>query len=123
MSRFRGKRHSKAMHDPAKLPSSVKDALRSAMISEGVPMSDYDDLAWILAQESNGVPGIPNTSGTSTASGLFQMTAANRQDFYPRGEMSVGSAIEEAGGCIRYMEQTYGSATVARCFWEKHHWY
>ncbi len=86
-------------------------------------MSEYDDLAWILAQEPTGVPGIQNMSGSSTASGLFQTTAANRQAFYPRGETSVGSAIEEARGGIRYIEQNYGSAAAARRFWEEHHWY
>ncbi len=117
MSGFRGKRHSKAMHDPAKLPSSATTALRSAMISEGASMSDFDDLAWIMAQESMGVPGIRNLH--NTVSGLFQLTAHSRDTFYPRGQASVGDAAEEARGGIRYIKKTYGSVKAARHFWEK----
>ena len=120
MSGFRGKRHGKRMHDPADLPSSAVSALRSAMILEGTPMSDLDDDEWIMAQESMGATGVRNVH--DTMSGLFQMSEANREAFTPRGEASVGNAVEEARGALRYVKQRYGSAKAARSFWEKHHW-
>ncbi|MGI4957390.1 MAG: transglycosylase SLT domain-containing protein [Janthinobacterium lividum] len=74
-----------------------------------------------MAQESAGVPGARN--GGSTASGLFQLLEAQREQFYPDGDSSVGKPIEEAEGGIRYILNRYGSVAAARRFWEIHHWY
>ncbi len=92
------------------------------MIIEDLPQNDFDDLKWIMAQESMGIPGAPNQQG-STASGLFMVLDDQKKSFYPHGEASVGNAIEEAQGGIRYILTRYGSVAEARRFWERHHWY
>lgn len=53
---------------------SVQQALREAMRLEDVPPGAFDDLLWIMAQESDGVVGGRN--GKSTARGLFQLLRA-----------------------------------------------
>ena len=121
MSNFRARRHGKELKDPKLVPSSSVDALKIAMRLESIPAQQYDDLLWIMTQESVGIPGVEN--GSTTASGLFQMNEAARQAFYPRGDASVGNAIEEAQGAIRYMLSRYGSAAEARRFWDIHHWW
>jgi SLT domain-containing protein len=87
---------------------------------EKIPLADYDDLLWIMAQESSGVVGVRNP--TSTARGLFQLLNS-QSDLNPNGESSFGNAVEECQGGIRYIMGRYHSAKAARRFWEKHHWY
>ncbi len=102
------------------LPQSALDALRQAMLLENLPMSQFDDMAWIMAQESEGVVGIPNNQG-GTAIGLFQLQPSNYH-FYPNGENSIGNAVEEAQGGIRYMRANYGTAAKAKAAWiRKYH--
>ena len=97
-------------------------ALRDAMGREHVPATDYDDLLWIMAQESGGVVGIRNQEGSS-ASGLFQLLVAQQASYYPNGTKSAGNAVEECQGGIRYIKDRYVTVTLARTFWNKHHWY
>ena len=66
------RRHPWKAKDPALVPNASATALRTAMLKEGVPASDYDDLLWIMAQESMGVVGVRNESGSS-ARGLYQL--------------------------------------------------
>jgi len=90
------------------------------MTLEHVQPTEYDDLLWIMAQESGGVVGARNH--TSTARGLFQLLHA-QVDLNPNGERSFGNAVEECQGGIHYIMGRYHSAGAARAFWEKHHWY
>jgi hypothetical protein len=107
-------------HDPAAVPSAVQQALREALRREGVEESHFDDLLWILAQESGGRVGVCN--GASTARGLFQLLRMH-YPLNPNGERSFGNAVEECQGGIRYVMGRYRSAAAARRFWEKHRWY
>ena len=113
--------HAVAFKDPAIVPASVQAALKQAMKAEGVPDSEFDDLLWIMAQESGGKIGIANQQGSS-ARGLFQLLKA-QYSLYPRGEDSLGNAEEECQGGIRYIVGRYRTAAAARAFWEKHRWY
>ena len=92
------------------------------MLKEGVPASDYDDLLWIMAQESMGVVGVRNESGSS-ARGLYQLVREQWDKYYPNGAVSIGNAVEECQGGIRYIKDHYGSVSAARDFWNRHHWY
>lgn len=105
---------------PQMVSQSVQQALREAMRLEGVPPGAFDDLLWIMAQESGGVVGVRNRK--STARGLFQLLRA-QYDLNPKGERSFGNATEECQGGIRYILGRYRTAQAARAFWEKHHWY
>lgn len=107
-------------HDPAAVPPAVQQALREALRREGVEESHFDDLLWILAQESGGRVGVCN--GASTARGLFQLLRMH-YPLNPNGEHSFGNAVEECQGGIRYVMQRYRSAAAAKRFWEKHRWY
>ncbi|WP_217430271.1 hypothetical protein [Sphingomonas bacterium] len=115
------KLRAKPFKDPAKVPPAIQLALRQAMMTEKVPTDQYDDLLWILAQESEGNIGIHNGQG-STARGLFQLLKA-QYHFYPKGEASFGNAVEECQGGIRYIVARFHNAAAARKFWERHHWY
>ncbi|AQS84900.1 hypothetical protein A0U92_09065 [Acetobacter aceti] len=53
---------------------AVQSALRQAMILEGKNSSDFNDLLWIMAQESGGV--VDTRNGVSTARGLFELLKA-----------------------------------------------
>jgi SLT domain-containing protein len=106
--------------DPAAVPPAVQQALREALQREGVAASHYDDLLWILAQESGGRVGVCN--GTSTARGLFQLLHMH-YGLNPNGEQSFGNAVEECQGGIRYVMQRYRSAEAAKRFWVQHRWY
>ena len=107
-------------HNPDDLPSNVRMALREAMRAENVPPQQFDDLLWLIAQESNGKVNARNKK--STARGLFQLLK-NQYSLNPNGERSFGNATEECQGGIRYVMQRYHSATAARAFWFRHHWY
>jgi SLT domain-containing protein len=87
---------------------------------EGVPITQYNDFLWLIAQESAGVPDARNSR--STARGLFQLLRA-QYDLNPNGEKSFGNAIEECQGGIRYVNGRYHSAAAAKKFWQEHHWY
>jgi hypothetical protein len=102
------------------VPLYVQTALRQAMQKEGISLTDFNDLLWILAQESSGRVGVSNSS--SSARGLFQLLRA-QYDLYPNGERSLGNAVEECQGGIRYIYGRYRTARAAREFWEHHHWY
>lgn len=90
------------------------------MRAENVSSSDFDDLLWIMAQESAGVVNARN--GASTARGLFQLLEA-QYTLNPRGAASLGDAKEECRGGIRYIYGRYHSARDAKAFWRSHHWY
>lgn len=105
---------------PNVVPLYVQAALREAMLKEGIPLADFNDLLWIMAQESAGVVGAHNPS--SSARGLFQLLRA-QYGLNPNGENSFGNAVEECQGGIRYIYRRYHAARRAKEFWEKHHWY
>jgi hypothetical protein len=90
------------------------------MSLEGVPLTDFNDLLWIMAQESDGVVNARNTD--STARGLLQLLRP-LYSLNPNGERSFGNAIEECQGGIHYIFGRYHTSQMARKFWEKHHWY
>ncbi|WP_258397188.1 hypothetical protein [Paraburkholderia unamae] len=102
------------------VPISVQNALRDAMRVEQVSAADFNDLLWIMAQESAGVVNARN--GASTARGLFQLLEA-QYGLNPHGAQSFGNAQEECQGGIRYIYGRYHSARSAKAFWQRHHWY
>jgi hypothetical protein len=102
------------------VPLDVQGALRDAMRAENVSSADFNDLLWILAQESAGVVDARN--GASTARGLFQLLQA-QYTLNPHGAASFGHAQEECQGGIRYIYGRYHSARAAKAFWQRHHWY
>ncbi len=106
--------------DISVIPESSKTALREAMRLEDVPTTQFQDLLWIMAQESSGEVGARNPH--SSARGLFQLLR-NNYELDPHGTDSFGNGVEECQGGIRYIQQRYHSAARARKFWQKHHWY
>lgn len=106
--------------DPSAVPPASQLALRQAMVLEDVALTDYDDLLWIMAQESEGVVDVRNPK--SSARGLYQLLEP-QYDLNPHGIKSFGNATEEAQGGIRYILGRYHTVAAARAFWEKHHWY
>jgi SLT domain-containing protein len=99
------------------LPADIQKAIKEAMDLEHVPSTWYDDLAWICANESTGHTGVKNSH--SSASGLFQLTRPN-YGLMPNGAESLGNAVEEARGGIRYIKNRYGTAAAAKKFWLSH---
>lgn len=99
--RFRAKRHPWTPKYPAKVPVASSQALKQAMMLEGLSQRDFDDLLWIMAQESMGQVGVKNQSGSS-AQGLFQLLYKRWDSYYPNGARSIGNAVEECQGGIRY---------------------
>lgn len=106
--------------DPARVPPASQAALRKAMTIEKVSIGEYNDLLWIMAQESGGAVDVHNS--VSTARGLFQLLAA-QYPLNPNGINSFGDAVEECQGGIHYIMGRYHSAKTAKTFWQKHHWY
>lgn len=106
--------------DPRLIPVTSQQALKQAMTLERVPVNEYDDLLWIMAQESGGVADIRNPA--SSARGLYQLLRP-QYSLNPRGEQSFGDAIEESQGGIHYIMGRYGTAKAAKLFWERHLWY
>ncbi|WP_250534475.1 hypothetical protein [Caballeronia sp. AZ10_KS36] len=102
------------------VPLHVQMALRDAMREEHIAAVDFDDLLWIMAQESAGIVGARN--GDSSARGLFQLLRA-QYNLNPHGEASFGIAVEECQGGIHYIYGRYRTASNARDFWKRHHWY
>lgn len=107
-------------HSVDEVPDSSKRALRKAMELEDIPATQYQDLLWIMAQESTGKVNARNSH--STARGLFQLLR-NNYDLNPHGMESFGNDVEECQGGIRYIVKRYRSVKAAREFWQKHHWY
>ncbi|MFT3769368.1 MAG: hypothetical protein QM820_28355 [Minicystis sp.] len=107
-------------HQVSDIPHDVQEALRTALALEHEPANWFDDMAWIMAQESEGRVGKKN--GHSSARGLFQLTRVNYH-LMPHGAESFGNAIDECRGGIRYVRQRYHTAKHARDFWVAHHWY
>jgi SLT domain-containing protein len=105
---------------PDIVPSRVQTALKEAMHIENVSPTDFNDLLWIITQESAGIVGVRNPK--SSARGLFQLTRV-QYGLNPNGEKSFGNAIEECQGGIRYIHGRYGTAGKAKEFWKQHHWY
>lgn len=105
---------------PVHVPEASKEALRQAMELEHVPAAQFQDLLWIMTQESGGRVDIKNRY--STARGLFQLLQANYK-LNPNGIQSFGIAVEECQGGIRYVIGRYRTAGAARQFWQQHHWY
>jgi hypothetical protein len=102
------------------VPASSQVALREAMRIESISPADFNDLLWIMAQESAGVVNARN--GSSTARGLFQLLHA-QYGLNPHGDRSFGNAVEECQGGIHYIYGRYHSAHAAKTFWQSHHWY
>ncbi|CAN7179009.1 hypothetical protein [Acidovorax sp. LjRoot194] len=113
-------RHKWKAKSPNIVSLHVQMALKEAMEKENIAVTDFDDLLWIMAQESGGVVGVRN--GSSTARGLFQLLMA-QYPLNPNGEKSFGNAVEECQGGIHYIYGRYHSSQKAKAFWEKHHWY
>ncbi|UVS98960.1 hypothetical protein [Burkholderia glumae] len=106
--------------DPAVVPPASQKALRDAIALEKQPATDYNDLLWIMAQQSSGVVNAQRPD--STARGLFQLLRA-QYGLNPNGEKSFGIAVEEAQGGLRYIYGRYHLAYQARKFWERNRWY
>ena len=102
------------------VPIDIQFALWEAMKLEDIPLAQFDDLLWVMAQESAGVVNAHNPR--STARGLYQLLRI-QYPLNPKGEKSFGNAIEECQGGIRYIMGRYHSAARARAFWTLHHWY
>jgi hypothetical protein len=100
--------------------SSVTQALQAAMEKEAVPQAWEPSLHFIVDHESSGRVGAHNN--VDSARGLFQLTAASYH-LNPHGAASFGSAVEEAQGGIRYIQQRYRTADNAANFWHRHGWY
>jgi hypothetical protein len=113
-------KHEWQAKSPDIVPANAQFALREAMRQEKVPATDFNDLLWIMAQESSGVVGVRNAS--STARGLFQLLQA-QYALNPNGEKSFGNAVEECQGGIHYIYGRYHTAGSAKTFWKTHHWY
>lgn len=113
--------HDYTEKDPRHIPQTSMDALHSAMSLEGAPAAWFDDLLWIMAQESEGIPGRINPARTHAA-GLFQIAEVN-YNLFPRGRSSIGDPTDECRAGIRYVVQRYHTASAARDFWKTHHWY
>lgn len=105
---------------PDVIPVESGVALKDAMRLEKIPATDYNDLLWIMAQESEGVVDARNSK--SSARGLFQLLRA-QYSLNPNGEKSFGNAVEECQGGIHYIYGRYHTAKAAKAFWEQHHWY
>ncbi|MFM0160351.1 hypothetical protein SAMN05444172_0928 [Burkholderia sp. GAS332] len=105
--------------DPTAVPTTSQNALRKAMGIEGVPLTQFNDLLWLMAQESSGVVDVRN--GKSSARGLYQLLRP-QYELNPNGEKSFGNAVEECQGGIRYILGRYHTAASARLVWEANHW-
>lgn len=118
--RIKAKKHEWKEKSVGTVPLGSQLALREAMKVEGKSSADFNDLLWIMTQESSGIVNARN--GSSTARGLFQLLRA-QYNLNPNGEASFGNAVEECQGGIRYIYGRYHAASRARAFWKSHHWY
>jgi hypothetical protein len=105
--------------DPTAVPTTSQNALREAMAIEGVPLTQFKDLLWLMAQESGGMVDLRN--GRLPARGMFQLLRP-QYELNPNGESSFGNAVEECQGGIRYLLGRYHTAASARLVWEAKRW-
>lgn len=113
-------KHTWTEKPPSIVPADVQAALKTAMTLEQVDDSEFNDLLWIMAQESEGKVDTKNPK--STARGLYQLLEA-QYSLNPHGVKSFGNAVEESQGGIHYIMGRYHSASAAKAFWMKHKWY
>ena len=102
------------------VPLTSQIALKQAMKLEDVSDAEYNDLLWIMAQESGGI--VDNRNPASSARGLYQLLRPQYR-LNPNGEQSFGNAVEEAQGGIRYIMGRYGTAGKAKLHWMANFWY
>ncbi|MFM0736564.1 hypothetical protein PQQ51_04850 [Paraburkholderia xenovorans] len=105
--------------DPTTVPMTSQNALREAMSIEKVALTQFDDLLWLMAQESGGVVDLRNPR--LSARGLYQLIPP-QYELNPNGEKSFGDAVEECRGGIRYVLGRYHTAAAARLRWEANQW-
>ncbi|MFM0603700.1 hypothetical protein PQR05_04115 [Paraburkholderia sediminicola] len=105
--------------DPTAVPITSQNALRKAMAIEGVALTQFNDLLWLMAQESGGM--VDTRNGKLCARGMYQLLRP-QYDLNPNGEKSFGNAVEECQGGIRYILGRYHTAASARLVWEANHW-
>ncbi|WGS49117.1 hypothetical protein LFL96_15280 [Paraburkholderia sp. D15] len=105
--------------DPDTVATTTRHALREAMSIEKVSLTQYDDLLWLMAQESGGVVDLRNPK--ISARGLYQLLPA-QSGLNPAGDKSFGNAVEECQGGIRYILGRYHHAAAARLVWEANRW-
>lgn len=105
--------------DPNTVPTTSRHALREALSIEKVSLTQFDDLLWLMAQESGGVVNLRNPK--IAARGLYQLLPA-QSGLNPEGDKSFGNAVEECQGGIRYILGRYHHAGAARLVWEANHW-
>jgi len=111
------------------LPDEIMNAARKGLEAENLGwnsfmtdgVSNIRSLGWIIANESTGEVGVQNRDGSS-ARGLGQLMPPNWK-YYPHGEQSLGNAVEEVQGIIRYSKDRYGTLKKAKEFWMKNCWY
>ena len=106
--------------EPWTVPLASQLALKQAMKVEGVDDKEYNDLLWIMAQESGGE--VDSRNPASSARGLYQLLRP-QYSLNPNGERSFGNAVEEAQGGIRYIMGRYGTARKAKTHWLVNLWY
>jgi SLT domain-containing protein len=104
---------------PTKIPATSVNALREAMSTEGVPLTQFNDLLWLMAQESGGAVNLRNPK--SGARGLYQLLPS-QYGLNPDGVKSFGNAVEECRGGIRYILGRYHNAASARLAWKANQW-
>ncbi|WP_175050932.1 aggregation-promoting factor C-terminal-like domain-containing protein [Paraburkholderia sediminicola] len=105
--------------DPTAVPTTSQNALRKAMAVEGVALTQFNDLLWLMAQESGGMVDARNEK--LCARGMYQLLPP-QYELNPNGEKSFGNAVEECQGGIRYILGRYHTAASARLVWEANHW-
>ncbi|CAD6509567.1 hypothetical protein LMG28727_00254 [Paraburkholderia kirstenboschensis] len=105
--------------EPSSVPATSRNALREAMSAEGVPLTQFNDLLWLMAQESGGAVNLRNPK--SGARGLFQLLPS-QYELNPDGVKSFGNAEEECRGGIRYILGRYHNAASARLAWKANQW-
>ncbi|WP_027801509.1 aggregation-promoting factor C-terminal-like domain-containing protein [Paraburkholderia dilworthii] len=105
--------------EPTHVPATSTNALREAMSIEGVPLTQFNDLLWLMAQESGGAVNLRNPK--SGARGLFQLLPS-QYELNPGDVKSFGRAVEECRGGIRYILGRYHNAASARLAWKANQW-
>jgi hypothetical protein len=105
--------------EPNRVPATSRNALRKAMLIERVPLTQFNDLLWLMAQESRGAVNLRNSK--SGARGLFQLLPS-QYELNPDGIESFGDAVEECRGGIRYIVGRYHHAASARLVWQANQW-
>ncbi|CAH2789652.1 MAG: FIG00459081: hypothetical protein [uncultured Paraburkholderia sp.] len=86
--------------NPDTVSTTSRHALRKALSLEDVALTQFNDLLWLMAQESGGVVDLRNTKYSTR--GLYQLLPP-QYELNPDGEKSFGNAVEECRGGIRYI--------------------